>query len=375
MATLFPTFMTPRFALLITAVLGITACGGGSREQATTVATPATMVQTHGMPREQLRRGGVLTWPINSMPANFNANHVDGTENTGGFIVSALMPRMFRIEGSGTPRWNPDYLASAPVLSTTGVQTVTYALNPKARWSDDTPITWQDFYWQWRALNGSDKAYQASSTTGYADIENVARGRDEYEVVVTFRRRFADWPKLFAPLYPASTNRSADLFNTGWRTQPVMSGGPFTLERLDAGARAVTLVRNGKWWGEPALLDRIVFRAIEPDAQVDAFANGEVDVMDVGPDTNSTRGFERCPASTCGGPAGRISDTCCSTPRARRSATSWCGGPWHARSSRRDCARDARAARRRAGAARQSPVHAESRGLPRQLGRRRVRRR
>ena len=37
-------------------------------------------------------------------------------------------------------------------------------------------------------------------------------------------------------------------------------------------------------WGEPAKLDRIVVRALEVDAAINAFANGEVDYADVGPD-------------------------------------------------------------------------------------------
>ena len=51
-------------------------------------------------------------------------------------------------------------------------------------------------------------------------------------------------------------------------------------------AKTVTLVRNEKWWGKPAKLDRIVYRVIDPDAQIDALANGEIDAIDVGPDAN-----------------------------------------------------------------------------------------
>jgi len=45
-------------------------------------------------------------------------------------------------------------------------------------------------------------------------------------------------------------------------------------------------VRNEKWWGNPAKLDRIVFREIDHNAWVDALANGEVDAIDIGPDAN-----------------------------------------------------------------------------------------
>ena len=64
------------------------------------------------------------------------------------------------------------------------------------------------------------------ASTGYADVESVTKGETDHHVVVTFRRRFVDWPKLFAPLYPASTNRSATLWNGGWKTQPLVSAEP-----------------------------------------------------------------------------------------------------------------------------------------------------
>ena len=167
-------------------------------------------------------------------------------------------------------------------------QAVTYNINPKAIWYDGTPITWEDFHWQWRARNGSNKAYQISSSTGYSDIENVARGRDDREVIVTLKNKYADWQALFYGLYPASTNKSPEIFNSGWRARPLTTAGPFKLGSIDLTAKTVTLVRNEKWWGNPAKLESIVFRAIDADAQIDALANGEIDIMDIGPDVNNT---------------------------------------------------------------------------------------
>ena len=54
---------------------------------------------------------------------------------------------------------------------------------------------------------------------------------------------------------------SADAFNDGAREQLKVGAGPFLVQKRDAedGPR-VTLVRNPKWWGEPAKLKRIVLR-------------------------------------------------------------------------------------------------------------------
>ena len=151
---------------------------------------------------------------------------------------------------AATPIWNPDYLASEPVLVTEPKQVVTYNINPKASWYDGTPMTWEDFHWHWRALNGSNKAYQISSSTGYSDIESVTRGRDDREVVVTFKNKFADWQALFYALLPASTTKSPKIFNDGWRERPLTTAGPFKLGSIDQTAKTRDARAERKMVGE-----------------------------------------------------------------------------------------------------------------------------
>ena len=282
--------------MIVAAGLGVAACrGGADRPAAEDVAgAPGTTTnQTNPVPREEVQQGGRLTWPIGAMPPNFNYYEIDGSEHDTSHILEALMPQMYRTDASGTPHWHRDYLAAEPVLTTEPTQVVTYRIHPQAKWLDGTPITWEDFHWQWRASNGSNKAYRIASSNGYADIERVERGQDDREVVVTFKHPFADWPSIFYPLYPASTNRNPATFNEGWRERRLSSAGPFRLESINRTSQTITLVRNEQWWGNPAKLDAIVFRVIVPDAQIDALANGEVDFMDVGPDANK---FQRARA-------------------------------------------------------------------------------
>jgi peptide/nickel transport system substrate-binding protein len=83
------------------------------------------------------------------------------------------------------------------------------------------------------------------------------------------------------------------------------TAGPFKFGSIDKTAKTVTLVRNEKWWGKPAKLDIIVFRAIDADAQIDALANGEVDLLDIGPDVNKysrAKGIAGTEIRVAGGP-------------------------------------------------------------------------
>lgn len=256
---------------------------------------PASSIDINARPRNRVQDGGSFTWPLQSMPVNFNYHEIDGTAMDNAYVIGALMPSLIATDAAGTPVWDMNYLASEPTLATEPQQVVTYRLNPKATWDDGTPITWEDLFWQWKANNGMDPAYRIASANGYENIERVEQGTDSTEVVVTFKEKYADWQGIFSPFYPASTNKNAETFNDGWRNRPLVTAGPFKLANINPTAKTITVERNEKWWGEPAKLDTIVFRVIESDAQIDALANHEIDAMDIGPDAST---YERAKAIT-----------------------------------------------------------------------------
>ena len=290
----------------VTCALLVAACGGNTSTPPSTAAPPtATASSINTMPRERLRDGGTFTWATQQMPSNFNYDEIDGADFDGARLLDALMPWTMVNDAAGAPVWNPDYLVSEPTISTTNGQVVTYELNPKAAWYDGTPITWEDFYWQWKATNGTDQTYRIAAANGYENIRSVERGKDDREVIVTFDPPFADWQSLFGPLYPASTNKDPKIFNDGWADHPLTTAGPFKFDDVNHTTQTITLVRNEKWWGAPPKLERIVFRAIATNAQIDALANGEVDAVDIGPLADNYRravGIEGVDMRVAGGP-------------------------------------------------------------------------
>jgi peptide/nickel transport system substrate-binding protein len=218
--------------------------------------------------------------------------------------MGALMPSAFDFEADSTPVVNEDYFTSIE-LTSDDPQTVTYDINPDAAWSDGTPITAADLIAQWQALNGTNPAYNISSSNGYDQIASVEQGESEKQAVVTFANPYADWQALYDPLYPASTNGDPEVFNTGWIEQPQVTAGPFRLEGVDTTAQTITLERNPDWWGDPAILDRIIYRVIDLDAQIDALANGEIDFIDIASDVNKLQraeGTEGIDIRRAGGP-------------------------------------------------------------------------
>jgi peptide/nickel transport system substrate-binding protein len=289
-------------ALMLSLALVAGACGkdddsktSAGKSGADTAGPAADANDINQKDRGDVQDGGTLKWTISSLPSNWNPNHLDGTERDTTDIMAGLLPSPFDTDAKGDPVLKKEYVESAELTAKTPKQIVTYKLNKKAKWSDGTPITVADYEGMWKAHNGKDEAFQVASTTGYEDIETVAKGSDEYEVVVTFSTPYVDWQGLFSDLLPVSTTKDAKVYNEGWVDKPLASAGPFKFEGVDQTAKTATTVRDEKWWGDKAKLDKIIYRAIDVDAQIDALANGEVDFVDVGPDVDTLQRAKTTP--------------------------------------------------------------------------------
>src|SRR5581483_9449829 len=146
---------------------------------------------------------------------------------------------------------------SAELTARDPKQVVTYKINPRATWSDGTPVTEADFEAQWKADSGANPAYRISSANGYEQIESVARGADDREVVVTFKQPYADWKGLFSPLYPASTNNDPAVFNDGWvgkipgATGPSSTGSSSGRSRATPRSTPSSTARSTSWTSAP----------------------------------------------------------------------------------------------------------------------------
>lgn len=281
-----PVVVRRLFAATLLVLTGALATGCGSSSP-TKSAAPLKAFDIGVLPRDEVKQGGTIRWAVDQFSTQWNLNHLDGLSVATATVMSALIPSAFVTDERAKLSVNEDYVTSAKVTSPAPDQVITYKLNRKARWSDGEPITWRDFQQQWKALRSAEGPYLISSETGYDLVESVERGADDYEVTVSFRRPFAEWQSLFNPLYPASTNSDPDAFNKGWLNKIPITAGPFKLGKIDRSAKTVTIVRDPDWWGEPAKLDSIITRALDSDAAINAFVNGEVDVVDLAGDASA----------------------------------------------------------------------------------------
>src|SRR4051794_39232707 len=196
------------------ALTGLAACGQG-----TSTPPPATgdfrdcaTHQNTCNSGTRIAGGAVVTVAEKDLPG-WNLN--DANNNTLDFaqIMSGVLPTAFIINPDYSVTLNTDLLVSAEQTKTSP-QTIVYKINKKAIWSDGTPISANDFIWQWQTQSGTGAfcpadVCQAASSAGYNQIKAITPGDGGSTVTVVFNTPFTDWKSLFATLYPAHVAEKA----------------------------------------------------------------------------------------------------------------------------------------------------------------------
>lgn len=250
--------------------------------------------------------GGTATMALDENLTGFNIN----TSASSGYelqeIMNMVWPQAFIVNNSLQPVLNHQLLQSA-VQTSDNPQIVVYEINPKAVWSDGTPITADDFIYNWQAQSGSpaysdigNQPYDAAETAGYSQIQsvvgsspsgaapcgpgtaaqrNVGMCPNGRTVTVTFKPSFADWHSLFSNIVPAHVSRTVG-WNAGFNgPKQVISGSWFKIQSYSAN-QALVLTRNPSYWGTPAKLNKLVFEFFSDDNQlVPALQNNEIDIF------------------------------------------------------------------------------------------------
>ncbi len=197
-------------------------------------------------------------------------------------LPSAFDPVVGR-DGELVWRLSDSLLTSAEVTSTAPF-TVVYRIQTNAQWSDGLPITGDDFAYLWQQMSRQPNAV---SPAGYRLIDSVQTGAGGKSVTVTFAREYPRWRELFRSLLPSHVLRALPTgFQTGMDSGKPVSGGPFAIVGIDLARDEVRLVRNDRFWREPAKLDQIVFRRPGTQSQtVESIRTGDsaLGVVSAGP--------------------------------------------------------------------------------------------
>ena len=281
---------TAVLATAAAAALVLTGCSGGGTAGESSSAVATSSLKSTGWTtadRGSVKDGGSLTLPIDSAPANFQINNLDSGTVDDQTIAGVYLPSFVQFKENGDWEVNKDFAESVK-LTKDSPQTVEIKINPKAVWSDGTPITEKDVAANWKALNGTDKAFAPLATNVWEDVKSVEQGSDDHDVVMTFSKTNADWPSVLGTIYPSWAVDTPEHFNKAWAKGPYaadgktfVSGGPFIVKSFDANGGVLTFQKNPKWWGDAPKLDTIVFKTVSRDGVAQAYANKEFDAFNL----------------------------------------------------------------------------------------------
>ncbi|MGG7466426.1 ABC transporter family substrate-binding protein [Plantibacter sp. YIM 135347] len=275
------------------AALALTACTGGGSTGGSPSSASADLPGT-GWTRADagdVADGGSLKLAVDAIPANWNLYNLDSGTVDDQFLTNIYTAAYVNIKEDGTWEANKDFAESVE-LKSDDPQVVEIKINPKAVWSDGTPMSVDDFISSWKSLNGVDPAYAPTATNVWKDISSVEAGDGPQDVLMTFANKNADWPSILQNIWPKWLGDTPEHFNTLWAKGPFaadgttyVSGGPYIVSKIDQTGAVVTFEPNPKWWGDKPKLDSIIFKQVSRAGLAQAFANSELDVFSIG--TNS----------------------------------------------------------------------------------------
>ena len=263
-------------ALALAGTIALAACSSSGSSSSSTPSSSSSA--------SAVKSGGTFTYALDQDVAGFNINQATDSEFVLQEIMNQIWPTVYVTTNTIQQQLDTNYVTSATVTSTSP-QTIVYQINPKAVWSDGVPFNAADFIYFWQANSGNPKftdvggkAFEPASTSGYNQIKSVTGSNGGKTVTVVFSTPFGDWKSLFSDMMPAHIAKTVG-FNNGFQTFNAavkVSGGPFEIQSYTQGQDLVE-VRNPKWWGTPAPLDKLVFRFFADDNQIPpALQNSEV---------------------------------------------------------------------------------------------------
>jgi peptide/nickel transport system substrate-binding protein len=241
---------------------------------------------------------------------------------------------------------------------------VKYTLDPEAVWSDGTPMTTTDLLLSWVAgsgwfddasfdpetgeVTGGNQYFQlAGSTAGLDTTEFPEIDEEAGTLTLTYGEPYVDWnlvnlinkpAHVFAekagfgsvdelrtfleetpagdPAAPAAANEQltamAELWNTGYNITAMpedesllVSAGMWVVKDFQADDGGfISFERNPEWRGEQApSFDELIIRFIgDPNAQITALQNGEVDVIEPQPSADTVTAIEAFGGTLIQGP-------------------------------------------------------------------------
>lgn len=225
--------------------------------QAAMQTTP--YIALHGQPQYSARsampyanpaapKGGYLSTAANGTFDNLNSMNGKGSAADGvNYLFDSLMSSSLDEPGVMYP-----LLAERVSFDPKNLTTVTFDLNPKAKFSDGSALTAQD-------VKFTFDAYLTKSNPGLqmylSDLARVeVLGRHQVRMHLKSKNN-TEMPLILAqlPIYSGKDWQKRDFSRI--TMQPILGSGPYLIEKIDAG-RSISYKRNPQYWGKDLAVNK-----------------------------------------------------------------------------------------------------------------------
>ena len=261
--------------LLVALALVLAACGSSSKKSSNSTGSSSNQ-----------KKGGALVigaeqWPdcINPITQCANSSWLQW------LVPIHVLPRLMELDKNNVFVASP-LLTKAPSVSNGDVKSgppfsVTYHLNPKAVWSDGTPITSADVVFSLHAYNDTKGSL---STAGYDQVDFAKTTTPDAQTVnVVFKKVYADWQDVgggFSGVILEKKMFPSTDVSTSMQQSVTFSGGPWLLKSFNKSQEI--LVPNPKYWdtSRTPFLSQVTFvPRTDTNAEVQALKSGEVSAI------------------------------------------------------------------------------------------------
>ena len=248
--------------------LSLAACGNGGDLPTQSASASSGL---------SVNNGGTYIMAQSGEPATLNPDATSDDFNYA--IVQNLFSRLYKL--NNLYQAVPD-LATSYDLSKDGL-TWTFHLHENAKWTDGEPVTSEDVKYTFDTI--VEQKYSFFSV--FANVASITTP-DEHTVVFNMSQPDASflgnlaWYGTF--IMPKHVLDGQDWLSSSFNDAPTVSSGPFKFDQWNKGTD-VQLVRNDDYFGDKALLDRIIFTSIpDQNTAYQAWLNDEIDEYDNYPD-------------------------------------------------------------------------------------------
>jgi peptide/nickel transport system substrate-binding protein len=278
----------PRWGILLisSVLLLVSACNGfnpvPTDDTPTVDDDPTTEIE------EEPEEGGSLVVAIPEEPDSLNFSLT--TSPSAQWILSTVDARMIRINAEND--YEPTLLREVPTLENGGISddglTYTIRFLPDITWSDGEPVDARDFKFTWETL--TTPGYPAAALRGWSHIEDVTVSSDNLSAVIRLRNPSAEFihrvlaggsgegAGFLLPRHRLEETSPDEIAAHEYGAEEHIGAGPFQVVEWEPGVQ-LTVERNPGYWGDPPLLDRIVFRFTEsPRDAIAQVTTGDVDM-------------------------------------------------------------------------------------------------